>query len=330
MTSTTWETWPELPDGAPPPDRGPGWPTWMGFIAVPAALIVAMIGGLAVYLVGAAFGSDIDDPGPGVNLGATFLQDIVFVATALALAGLTVSAIVRIGRMRARRAMRRKRRAMWDSAKTKRRSPQPMFHDEDAALRRTAGVHNPRVPQERTTRVPRERPRVPQERPRAPQEQRPVHPDRERELQVTEMLSRLARSAQAIGTGLRQPFQRRGVADRQPHAIGHEAAPVGVVGTGAAHRVEQLAVHPRRHDFARVLVLEAHQTAQATAVAQALPLDRRHRLQGLGAPERLRFRARGRGGRGHEIGNSLRRRGTGGRAVPHGGTPWAGSGEKSG
>ena len=129
-------------------------------------------------------------------------------AAALALAGLTVSAIVRIGRMRARRAMRRKRRAMWDSAKTaktRRRSPQPMFHDEDAGLRRTGGVHDPRVPQERTarvpqertTRVPRERPRVPQERPRAPQERRHVpNQDRERELQVTEMLARLARSAQ--------------------------------------------------------------------------------------------------------------------------------------
>ncbi len=84
------------------------------------------------------------------------LQKLLLVmAAALALAGLTVSAIVRIGRMRARRAMRRKRRAMWDSAKTKkRRSPQPMFHDEDAGLRRTEGVHNPRVPQDRT-RVPR-------------------------------------------------------------------------------------------------------------------------------------------------------------------------------
>ena len=79
------------------------------------------------------------------------LQKLLLVmAAALALAGLTVSAIVRIGRMRARRAMRRKRRAMWDSAKTKRRSPQPMFHDEDAGLRRTAGVSNPRVPQDRT------------------------------------------------------------------------------------------------------------------------------------------------------------------------------------
>jgi hypothetical protein len=160
------------------------------------------------------------------------LQKLLLVmAAALALAGLTVSAIVRIGRMRARRAMRRKRRAMWDSAKTKtrRRSPPTMYPDEDAGLRRTAGVYNPRVPQdrtrmpqERTTRAPQERPRVPQERPRVPQErtrvpqerprvpqERPRPPqerrhapqdrvpqDRERELQVTEMLSRLARSAQ--------------------------------------------------------------------------------------------------------------------------------------
>src|SRR4051794_13513269 len=144
------------------------------------------------------------------------LQKLLLVmAAALALAGLTVSAIVRIGRMRARRAMRRKRRAMWDSAKTKRRSPQPMFHDEDAGLRRAGGVSNPRVPQDRTrapqertrvpqerTRVPQERPtRVPQERPRPPQERRHVPQDRvphdrEQELQVTEMLSRLARSAQ--------------------------------------------------------------------------------------------------------------------------------------
>jgi hypothetical protein len=154
---------------------------------------------------------------------ASLQKLLLVIAAALALAGLTVSAIVRIGRMRARRAMRRKRRAMWDSAKTKRRSPQPMFHDEDAGLRRTAGVHNPRVPQDRTrmpqqerthvpqertrvpqerTRVPQERPRVPQERPRPPQERRHVPQqdrvpqDRERELQVTEMLSRLARSAQ--------------------------------------------------------------------------------------------------------------------------------------
>ena len=160
---------------------------------------------------------------------ASLQKLLLVIAAALALAGLTVSAIVRIGRMRARRAMRRKRRAMWDSAKTKRRTPQPMFHDEDAGLRRTGGVYNQRVPQDRTrvpedrthvpqerTRVPQERTRVPQERARVPQErttrvpqERPrpsqerrhvpqdrVPQDRERELQVTEMLSRLARSAQ--------------------------------------------------------------------------------------------------------------------------------------
>ena len=130
------------------------------------------------------------------------LQKLFMVmAAALALAGLTVSAIVRIGRMRARRAIRRKRRAMWDSAKTKRRSPQPMFHDEDAGLRRTGGVHHTtRMPKERP-RVPQERARAPQERPRAPQEraralqERPRAPQ-DREQQVTEMLARLARSAQ--------------------------------------------------------------------------------------------------------------------------------------
>jgi hypothetical protein len=160
---------------------------------------------------------------------ASLQKLLLVIAAALALAGLTVSAIVRIGRMRARRAIRRKRRAMWDTAKTKRRSPQPMFHDEDARLRRTEGVYNQRVPQDRT-RVPQDRPRVaqerprvaqerprvpqertrvsqeqttrvPQERPRPPQERRHVPQDRvpqdrERELQVTEMLSRLARSAQ--------------------------------------------------------------------------------------------------------------------------------------
>jgi hypothetical protein len=140
------------------------------------------------------------------------LQKLLLVmAAALALAGLTVSAIVRIGRMRARRAMRRKRRAMWDSAKTaktRRRSPQPTLHEEDAGLRRAGNVHHPRAAQERTTRVPRERPRTPQERPyapqerpRAPQERPHVHQERphapqDRERQVTEMLSRLARSAQ--------------------------------------------------------------------------------------------------------------------------------------
>ena len=160
------------------------------------------------------------------------LQKLLLVmAAALALAGLTVSAIVRIGRMRARRAMRRKRHAMWDSARAKKRAPQPMFHDEDAKLRRAAGVqparaprdhtfqergfqdrpfqerprqdrthqdrpHQDRTQQDRTTRMPRERARATQES-YAPANRRPVTQEREREQQVTEMLARLARSAQS-------------------------------------------------------------------------------------------------------------------------------------
>jgi hypothetical protein len=175
---------------------------------------------------------------------ASFRTLLAVMAAALALAGLTVSAIVRIGRMRARRAMRKKRRAMWDSARIKKHAPQPMFRDEDANPRRATGRMPParaprdrtirdRVPQERalqpertfqdrpfqesayqesayqerpvqerpvqeharTTRVPRERAPATQES-YAPANRRPAPQDRAREQQVTEMLARLARSAQ--------------------------------------------------------------------------------------------------------------------------------------
>ncbi|WFU14043.1 hypothetical protein [Bradyrhizobium sp. CB3481] len=158
------------------------------------------------------------------------LQKLLLVmAAALALAGLTVSAIVRIGRMRARRAMRKKRRAMWDSARVKKRAPQPMFHDEDAKLRRAPAMQPARAPRDHAfqergfqgrgfqdrpfqdqpsqnralqDRAFQERTRVPRERSRAapesyaPANRRPVSQEREREQQVTEMLARLARSAQ--------------------------------------------------------------------------------------------------------------------------------------
>jgi hypothetical protein len=172
---------------------------------------------------------------------ASLQKLLVVMAAALAFAGLMVSAIVRIGRMRARRAMRKKRRAMWDAARVKKRAAQPMLHDEDARLRQAAGGMQPQRPsrdrtfqhravqerafhersfqegafqerafqdrpfqehavqargvQERTTRVPRERAPAMQES-YAPANRRPAAPEREREQQVTEMLARLARSAQ--------------------------------------------------------------------------------------------------------------------------------------
>jgi hypothetical protein len=115
---------------------------------------------------------------------------LLVMAAALALAGITVSLVFRLGRIRARRAMRRQRRAMWDSVKNKRSSPQarsapqtrsappmrsapPTFHREEARLRRAEAAQPPR---QEAARNPR--------------------PNDARERQVTDMLARLARSAQ--------------------------------------------------------------------------------------------------------------------------------------
>lgn len=99
---------------------------------------------------------------PTASLQMLFLV----MAAALALAGITVSVVVRVGRGRARRIMRRKRLAMWDSAPI-RRSPPSMSPDEEAPLRRARAAHNPRT-----------------------------HGNGNRERQVTDRLARLARSAQ--------------------------------------------------------------------------------------------------------------------------------------
>ena len=67
----------------------------MGFVAVPAALLLASIGGLLVFLVAIPLGGDMKDPGPAENLGATFVQDLVFVATAVGLAALVARPLPR-------------------------------------------------------------------------------------------------------------------------------------------------------------------------------------------------------------------------------------------
>ncbi|SDP40499.1 hypothetical protein [Afipia sp. GAS231] len=88
-------------------------------------------------------------------------------AGALALAGITASLVYRFGRARARarhREIRRERRAIWDSIHHERPSPS-MLPDEDVPMWRRDEPHDPRAPDD------------PQRR-------------------VTEMLSRLARSAQ--------------------------------------------------------------------------------------------------------------------------------------
>ena len=86
-------------------------------------------------------------------------------AGALALAGITASLIYRFGRARSRRPeIRRDRRAIWDSIHSERSSPS-MLPDEDVPMWRRDEPHDPRASDD------------PQRR-------------------VTEMLSRLARSAQ--------------------------------------------------------------------------------------------------------------------------------------
>jgi len=86
-------------------------------------------------------------------------------AGALAMAGIMASLIFRFGRKRARRPeIRRDRRAIWDSIHAERSSPS-MLPGQDMPIWRNADEHDPRAPDD---------------------------PER----RVTEMLSRLARSAQ--------------------------------------------------------------------------------------------------------------------------------------
>jgi len=89
---------------------------------------------------------------------ASLQKLMLVIAAALALAGITVSAIVRFGRMRARRAMKRKRSAMWDSTRSTRKkrpaqpAKQPNLQEPDARPRRAAAaVHPMRAPQGRST-----------------------------------------------------------------------------------------------------------------------------------------------------------------------------------
>jgi hypothetical protein len=105
---------------------------------------------------------------PAVSLQMLLLA----LAAALAAAGIIVSLVFRIGRVRARRALLRKRSAMWDSAPARQRRPSPpIFADEEPPQQwrpqpvRTQPTHGRRMPD-----------------------------DRER--QMKEMLARLARSAQ--------------------------------------------------------------------------------------------------------------------------------------
>jgi hypothetical protein len=91
VTSTTWDSRPELPEGAPPPRprAEQAWQPWTAPVALITALAVAFFGGLIVAVVGVAFGHDLEDTPPGVLMGATFVQDLGFVGAAVLFARMT-------------------------------------------------------------------------------------------------------------------------------------------------------------------------------------------------------------------------------------------------
>lgn len=68
-----------------PRDDAPPWPPWAAFVALVGAFAGALFGGLIVAFVGAAFGASLEDPPPAVNIAATVVQDVAFVAVPLLL-----------------------------------------------------------------------------------------------------------------------------------------------------------------------------------------------------------------------------------------------------
>src|SRR5438093_5071009 len=78
---------PELPEGAPPPR--PHWPAWTAPVALIAGFGAAIFAYVLIGAVAAAAGSDPADPPSGVELGATVVQDLALVASALLFARLT-------------------------------------------------------------------------------------------------------------------------------------------------------------------------------------------------------------------------------------------------
>ena len=87
--------------GAPPPDPerpeglGPAtpvaeqrWRPWSAWVALVAGFAGALFGGVIVALVAAAFGADLKDPPPSVQIISTIVQDIALVLSALAFANM--------------------------------------------------------------------------------------------------------------------------------------------------------------------------------------------------------------------------------------------------
>jgi membrane protease YdiL (CAAX protease family) len=78
---------PEVPEGIEV-RRVPQWRPWSSVLALITGLGGALVGGLVVYLVAAIAGASLDNPPPAVDISATFLQDVSFIASAIVFASM--------------------------------------------------------------------------------------------------------------------------------------------------------------------------------------------------------------------------------------------------
>src|SRR3954447_23756844 len=78
---------PERPEGLPEPE--PRWAPWTAPVALIAGFAVAIFGYIVIGAVAGAAGADIDNLPPGVEIGATVVQDAALIGSALVFARLS-------------------------------------------------------------------------------------------------------------------------------------------------------------------------------------------------------------------------------------------------
>jgi uncharacterized protein len=81
---------PELPEGVErkPPPEAQRWKPWMAWVGLIAAFGGALVGALMVGVIGAVAGASLDHPTPAVNISATIVQDLSFIAAAILFASI--------------------------------------------------------------------------------------------------------------------------------------------------------------------------------------------------------------------------------------------------
>ena len=81
---------PADPPEARPPDDERAWHAWTAPIALVAAIVLALVGGLIVLIFAGITGAEVDaaDPPPGVALPSAVVQQAAFIASAIIFAGL--------------------------------------------------------------------------------------------------------------------------------------------------------------------------------------------------------------------------------------------------